>query len=122
MSGKSEATRAVDARTNQPIKPLAFDVDSPDDYLKLRAAFAALPKIPTLLRPEEQPTATAPNRSYNWLAVAQQRLPRDGGALTPEAQRKVMEDHDYVFHDRERYERAAAEAAARQAERRGDQR
>jgi mannose-6-phosphate isomerase-like protein (cupin superfamily) len=215
MSGKSEATRAVDARTNQPIEPLAFDVDSHDDYLRLRAVFAALPKIPTLLRPEEQPTATAPNRSYNWLltseqsggsivlhvltvepgfwatehhhpaeeefffvldgelevtigdktviggpgtfayappncthsfrphggkpckvlhwnspggherlAVAQKRLARDGGALTPEAQRKVMEDHDYVFHDAERHERAAAaaEAAARHGERRGEQR
>lgn len=203
MSGTSETTRAVDARTNQPVEPLAFDVNSHDDYLQLREAFCRMAKIPTLLRPEEQPTATAPNRSYNWLltseqsggsivlhvltvepgfwakehhhpaeeefffvlegelevtignkttiggpgtfayappgcthafrphggkpckvlhwnspggherlAVAQRRLAREGGLLSPEAARKVMEDHDYVFHDSERYERAAAEAAA----------
>jgi mannose-6-phosphate isomerase-like protein (cupin superfamily) len=161
-----------------------------------------MPKIPTLLRPEEAPTATAANRSYNWLltseqsggsivlhvltvepgfwakehhhpaeeefffvlegelevtignktviggpgtfayappgcthafrphggksckllhwnspggherlAVAQKRLAGDGDPVTPEVQRKVMEDHDYVFHDPARYERAAAAEA-----------
>jgi mannose-6-phosphate isomerase-like protein (cupin superfamily) len=202
MSGNSETTGAVDARTNQKVEPLHFDVDSHDDYLRLREAFSRMPKIPTLLRPEEAPAGTAPNRSYSWLltseqsggsialhvltvepgfwakehhhpaeeefffvlegelevtigsrtviggpgtfayappgcthafrphggkpcrllhwnspggherlAVARERLAREG-RTGPEAQRKVMEDHDYIFHDPERYERAAAEAAA----------
>jgi mannose-6-phosphate isomerase-like protein (cupin superfamily) len=202
MSGKSEITREIDARANQKVEPLHFDVDSHDDYLRLREAFTRMPKIPTLLRPEEAPVGSAPNRSYNWLltseqsggsialhvltiepgfwakehhhpaeeefffvlegelevtignrtviggpgtfayappgcthafrphggkacrllhwnspggherlAVARQRLaPEDRNR--PEVQRKMMEDHDYVFHDPERYERAAAKAAA----------
>jgi hypothetical protein len=77
MSGKSETTHEVDARTNQPVQPLEFDVNSHDDYLRLREAFRHLPKIPTLLRPEEQPTATAPNRSYNWLLTLEQ----SGGSI-----------------------------------------
>ena len=77
MSGKSETTREVDARTNQPVQPLEFDVDSHDDYLRLREAFRHLPKIPILLRPEAQPTATAPNRSYNWLLTSEQ----SGGSI-----------------------------------------
>src|SRR5215469_5244430 len=77
MSGKSETTHEVDARTNQPVQPLEFDIDSHDDYLRLREAFSRLPKIPTLLRPEEQPTATAPNRSYNWLLTSEQ----SGGSI-----------------------------------------
>jgi mannose-6-phosphate isomerase-like protein (cupin superfamily) len=212
MDGKGEMTRAVDARTNQPVEPMEFVVNSHDDYLRLREAFTRMPKIPTLLRPEEQPTATAPNRSYNWLltseqsggsivlhvltvepgfwakehhhpaeeefffvlegelevtignkttvggpgtfayappgcthafrphggkpckvlhwnspggherlAVAQKRLAQAGGPLSPEAARKVMEDHDYVFHDGERYERAAAEVATAARRRQGGQ-
>jgi mannose-6-phosphate isomerase-like protein (cupin superfamily) len=200
MNGKSELTREIDGRTNQPVEPLQFDVDSHDDYLRLREAFSAMPKIPTLLRPDEAPTAAASNRRYNWLlkseqsggsialhvltvepgfwakehhhpaeeefffvlegelevtignrsviggpgtfayappgcthafrpyggkpcrllhwnspggherlAAAQQRLAKEGRG-GPEVQRKVMEDHDYVFHDMARYERAAAEA------------
>jgi mannose-6-phosphate isomerase-like protein (cupin superfamily) len=46
------------------------------------------------------------------LATAQRRLAQ-AGLNGPEVQRKVMEDHDYVFHDPARYERAADEAAAR---------
>jgi mannose-6-phosphate isomerase-like protein (cupin superfamily) len=202
MNGKSDSTREVDGRTNQPVEPLQFDVDSHDDYLRLREEFSRMPKIPTLLRADEAPTATAPNRSYNWLltseqsggsivihvltvepgfwakehhhpaeeefffvlegelevtignrtviggpgtfayappgcthafrphggkackllhwnspggherlAVAQKRLAQEGRG-GPEVQGKVMEDHDYVFHDVARYERAADEAAA----------
>ena len=36
MDGNSETTRAVDARTNQPVEPLEFEVNSHDDYLRLR--------------------------------------------------------------------------------------
>ena len=46
------------------------------------------------------------------LATAQRRLTR-AGFKSPEAQRKVMEDHDHVIHDPVRHERAADEAAAR---------
>jgi mannose-6-phosphate isomerase-like protein (cupin superfamily) len=202
MSGSDKTTREVDARTNRKVEPLEFDVDSHDDYLRLREAFSSMPKIPTLLRADEAPTGTAPNRSYNWLLTSEQSggsivlhvltvepgfwarehhhpaeeefffvlegelevtignrtitggpgtfayappgcthafRPRGGkpckllhwnspggherlavarhrlvqqGRNDPEAQRKVMEDHDYVFHDEERYERAAEEAAA----------
>jgi quercetin dioxygenase-like cupin family protein len=77
MSGNSETTDEVDARTNQPVEPLQFDVNSHDDYLRLREAFSRLPKIPTLLRPEEQPTAMAPHRSYSWLLTSEQ----SGGSI-----------------------------------------
>lgn len=201
MSSSGETTSEVDARTNRNVEPLQFDVDSHDDYLRLREAFSRLPKIPMLLRPDEAPASTAANRSYNWLltseqsggsivlhvltvepgfwarehhhpaeeefffvlegelevtignrtviggpgtfayappgcthafrpyggkpckllhwnspggherlAVAQKRLAQEG-RNGPELQRKVMEDHDYVFHDAKRYERAAEEAA-----------
>lgn len=76
-STKKDTTREVDARTNQPVEPLQFDVNSHDDYLRLRQAFAGMPKIPTVLRPEEAPTATAPNRSYNWLLTSEQ----SGGSI-----------------------------------------
>ena len=38
-----ETTREVDARTNAAVQPLHFDVDSHDDYLRLREAFSRLP-------------------------------------------------------------------------------
>ena len=34
-------------------------------------------------------------------------------ARTKEVQRKIREDHDYIFHDDERYQRAAREAEER---------
>jgi hypothetical protein len=40
------------------------------------------------------------------LAVAQKRLAQEG-CIGPKAQRKIREDHDYIFHDDERYRRAA---------------
>ena len=45
------------------------------------------------------------------LGVAQKRLAQEG-RTGPEAQRKIREDHDYIFHDDERYQRAAREAEA----------
>ncbi len=197
MNANAETTREVVARTNQRVEPLQFDVNSHDDYLRLREEFSRLPKIPTLLRPDEAPTSAALNRSYNWLltseqsggsivihvltvepgfwakehhhpaeeefffvlegelevtignrtviggpgtfayappgcthsfrphggkackvlhwnspggherlSVAQKRLTQEGRG-GPEVQRKVMEDHDYIFHDPTRYEREA---------------
>jgi len=194
MKIKSEKTRAVDARTNQTVEKVRFDVDSHDDYLRLREQFSGMPKIPMLLRADEAPVTTAPNRTYNWfltseqsggsivihmltlepgfaaeehhhpaeeefffvlegelemtignktaivgpysfayappnathafkphggklcrvlhwnspggherLATAQQRLGHER-PLSGEERRKVMEDHDYVFHDTARYE------------------
>jgi quercetin dioxygenase-like cupin family protein len=189
---KSEKTREVDARINQKVEPLQFDVDSHDDYLALRRRFAEMPKIPMLLQLDEAPAGKAPNRSYNWfltseqsggsiaihvltlepgfsagehhhpaeeefffvldgqlemtigdktaivgpgafayapphcthafrpvggparvlhwnspggherLAAARQRMARDGRTSGAE-QKKAMEDHDYVFHDAERF-------------------
>ena len=77
MKAKSERTRAVDALTNQPVGKLQFDVDSHDDYLRLRATFAAMPKIPTLLHLDEAPIESAPKRKYNWLITSEQ----SGGSI-----------------------------------------
>jgi mannose-6-phosphate isomerase-like protein (cupin superfamily) len=77
MKIKSETTREVDGRTNQPVAKLQFDVDTHDDYLRLRERFAAMPKIPTLLHLEEAPTETAPKRKYNWLLTSEQ----SGGSI-----------------------------------------
>ena len=43
--------------------------------------------------------------------MAQKRLAQEG-RIGPEAQRKIREEHDYIFHDDERYQRAAREAEA----------
>jgi hypothetical protein len=83
MSGKSQTTRDVDARTNQPVQPLQFNVNSHDDYLRLREVFRHLPKIPTLLRPEEQPTATA----ANFMKRPRRRAMPPGNPQEPAAQR-----------------------------------
>ena len=77
MKTKCAETLATDARTNQKVEPLTFDVDSHEDYLRLRQAFAAMPKIPTLLHVDDAPTAAGPNRSYNWLLTSEQ----SGGSI-----------------------------------------
>jgi mannose-6-phosphate isomerase-like protein (cupin superfamily) len=77
MSGTSNVTRKVDVLTNQPVEKLQFDVDTHDDYLQLRQAFAAMPKIPMLLHLHEAPTETAPKRKYNWLLTSEQ----SGGSI-----------------------------------------
>ena len=77
MIVKSETTREVDARTNQKVEPVRFDVDSHEDYLRLREQFSRMPKIPTFLHVDEAPVAKAPNRSYNWLLTSEQ----SGGSI-----------------------------------------
>jgi mannose-6-phosphate isomerase-like protein (cupin superfamily) len=77
MIVKSELTKAVDARTNQPVEPVQFDVDSHDDYLRLREQFSRMPKIPTFLHIDEAPVSKAPNRSYNWFLTSEQ----SGGSI-----------------------------------------
>lgn len=77
MKTKCAETLATDARTNQKVEPLTFNVNSHEDYLRLRQAFAAMPKIPTLLHVDDAPTAAGPNRSYNWLLTSEQ----SGGSI-----------------------------------------
>jgi hypothetical protein len=77
MKIKSEKTREVDARTNQTVEKMQFDVDSHDDYLRLREQFSRMPKIPMLLRADEAPVTTAPNRTYNWFMTSEQ----SGGSI-----------------------------------------
>jgi hypothetical protein len=60
MKIKSEKTREVDARTNQKVEKLQFDVNSHDEYLRLREQFSDMPRIPTLLHVDEAPVTTAP--------------------------------------------------------------
>jgi len=72
MNAKTENTREVDARTNQPVETLLFDVDTHDDYLRLRRVFASMPKVPTLLHLHEAPTETGPKRAANWLLTSEQ--------------------------------------------------
>jgi hypothetical protein len=104
-------------------------VDSQDDCAVARGILPRMPKIPTVLlfrRGAEKrcaqpslPLASevgAKRRQHRLggherLATAQRRQAQ-AGFNRPEAQRKVMEDHDYVFHDPVRYERAADEATA----------
>ena len=74
---KSETTREIDARTNQKVEPLQFEVDSHDDYLRLRETFASMPKIPTLLHVDEAPMTKAPSRTYNWFLTSEQ----SGGSI-----------------------------------------
>ena len=77
MIEKSDVTRAVDARTNQPVEPVSFDVKSHDDYLRLRAQFAAMPKIPALVHVDDAPMTKAPSRTYNWCLTSEQ----SGGSI-----------------------------------------
>jgi mannose-6-phosphate isomerase-like protein (cupin superfamily) len=72
MGTKSETTRAVDARTNQPVEPLSFDVNSHEDYRALREKFAGMPKIPMLIGAGEAPSEQAPMRGYEWLLTSEQ--------------------------------------------------
>ena len=77
MKTKSESTREIDARTNQKVEPLPFDVNTHDDYLRLREQFARMPKIPTLLHVDEAPMTKAPSRTYNWFLTSEQ----SGGSI-----------------------------------------
>lgn len=77
MATKGKRTLETDARTNQKVDPLPFDVESHEDYLRLRREFARMPKIPTLLNVADAPTATGPHRSYNWLLTSEQ----SGGSI-----------------------------------------
>lgn len=77
MLNKSEKTREVDARTNRKVEQLPFDVDSHDDYLRLREALSRMPKIPTLLHVDDAPVTKAPSRTYNWFLTSEQ----SGGSI-----------------------------------------
>ena len=106
-----------------------WTVDSQNDCAVARGILPRMPKIPTVLlfrRGAEKQCAQpslplasevgAKRRQHRLggherLATAQRRQAQ-AGFNRPEAQRKVMEDHDYVFHDPVRYERAADEATA----------
>src|ERR1700691_3046109 len=77
MSVQSATTRENDARTNQKVEPVRFDVDSHDDYLRLREQFSRMPKIPTFLHLDEAPVTTAPHRTYNWFLTSEQ----SGGSI-----------------------------------------
>jgi mannose-6-phosphate isomerase-like protein (cupin superfamily) len=77
VTNKSEATRAVDARTNQPVEPLLFEVTSHEDYLRLRETFSGMPKIPMLMPLDDAPVTKAPMRTYNWLLTSEQ----SGGSI-----------------------------------------
>ena len=72
MTNKSETTRAVDARTNRKVEPLRFDVNSHDDYVRLRETFSGMPKIPMLTNVDDAPLTKAPMRTYNWLLTSEQ--------------------------------------------------
>lgn len=73
----SNETRATDARTNQKAAPLEFAVRSHDDYVRLRAALAALPKIPTLVDEKDVPEVKAAGRSYRWFLKSEE----SGGSI-----------------------------------------
>jgi mannose-6-phosphate isomerase-like protein (cupin superfamily) len=77
MTSTNRKNIETDARTNQPVEPLAFDVDSHEDYLRLRETFAQMPKIPMLINVADAPVAGGPNRRYNWLLTSEQ----SGGSI-----------------------------------------
>jgi mannose-6-phosphate isomerase-like protein (cupin superfamily) len=77
MKVKSETTSDVDARTNQAVDKLQFDVNSHDEYLQLREQFSRLPKTPMLLHVDDAPVTTAPLRTYNWFLTSEQ----SGGSI-----------------------------------------
>jgi mannose-6-phosphate isomerase-like protein (cupin superfamily) len=77
MPTKGPKTFETDARTNQAFAPLDFDVDSHEDYLRLRKTFARMPKIPTLVNVADVPATKGPSRSYNWLLTSEQ----SGGSI-----------------------------------------
>lgn len=77
MLDKSEKTHGVNARTNQKVEPLPFNVNSHDDYLRLRETLSRMPKIPTLLHVDDAPVTTAPSRTYNWFLTSEQ----SGGSI-----------------------------------------
>jgi mannose-6-phosphate isomerase-like protein (cupin superfamily) len=54
-----------------------FDVDSHEDYLRLREQFSLMPKIPAFLHIDEAPVTKAPNRAYNWFLTSEQ----SGGSI-----------------------------------------
>ncbi|HUB97043.1 MAG TPA: cupin domain-containing protein [Stellaceae bacterium] len=77
MKVKGQKTLETDARTNQAASPVPFDIDSHDDYVRLREEFARMPKIPTLVHVDEAPVAKGSNRTYNWLLTSEQ----SGGSI-----------------------------------------
>ncbi|HEY1934060.1 MAG TPA: cupin domain-containing protein [Acetobacteraceae bacterium] len=77
MANKSEQTRAVDARTNRAVEPLQFEVNSHDDYLRLRETLSAMPKTPLLTHVDDAPVTRAPMRTYNWFLTSEQ----SGGSI-----------------------------------------
>jgi mannose-6-phosphate isomerase-like protein (cupin superfamily) len=77
MTSMNRRNIETDARTNQPVEPLPFDVESHEDYLRLRKTFAQMPKIPMLINEADAPVATGPNRRYNWLLTSEQ----SGGSM-----------------------------------------
>jgi hypothetical protein len=61
MTSTNRRNIETDARTNHPVEPLPFDVESHEDYLRLRETFAQMPKIPMLINATDAPVATRPN-------------------------------------------------------------
>jgi len=69
---KSEVTVAVDALTNTPVRKLEWDVNTEEDYRKLREEFAKMPKTPVLLNVEDAEREELPGRRYDWLLRSEQ--------------------------------------------------
>jgi hypothetical protein len=102
-----------------------WTVDSQDDCAVARSILPRKPKIPTvlLLRRGAEKQCTQPSLvgakrrqhrlgGHERLATAQP-LRAQAGFNSPEAQRKIVKNHDYVFHDPVRHQRADDEATAR---------
>ena len=77
MKSMKDMNKESDARTNKPVDPLDWDVDSHMDYTRLREEFARMPKIPTLIHVDEAPVQEVPGRFYNWLLTSEQ----SGGSI-----------------------------------------
>jgi quercetin dioxygenase-like cupin family protein len=71
---KSETTKEVDARTNQPVPRLDWEVRSPEDYAKLREAFRQMPPTPVLTHVDDVEVEDFPERGrrYDWLLRSEQ--------------------------------------------------
>lgn len=70
--GKSEVTKEIDARTNQPVPRLEWKVETPDDYKRLREAFTKIPPTPVLVHVDEVESEEGYGRKYNWLLRPEQ--------------------------------------------------
>jgi hypothetical protein len=65
MKSMQDMNNETDARTNEPVDPLDWNVDSHMEYTRLRQEFTRMPKIPTLIHVDEAPLQEVTGRFYN---------------------------------------------------------